>query len=341
MSEKINELAPAIWAEIERAKRILLHLHVNPDGDSVGSALATYHALKALGKEVTVISGDSGLPRSYAHLPGFSDIKLLDFTQVDLSQFDLFLILDSGTPPRITTKVPVVFPPHLRTVAIDHHSNNPNFANINLVDPTIVATSQILFELFTFWKIPITPEIAACLMVGIYTDTGGFRYPRTTTATFLAAAALAEQAPDFGKLINKFVDNQPRALFNFERLALNYLSTHFHYRLALIAVPHSAIQAAGLTSADLIGTSSYMATKLKMVDGWDIGVYIGEEAPGYIKISLRSGDGEKWNVAQVLERAGYGGGHAPAAGGTAKGESLEQVKEKLLKIFSELCPDLK
>jgi nanoRNase/pAp phosphatase (c-di-AMP/oligoRNAs hydrolase) len=68
MSEKINELAPAIWAEIERAKRILLHLHVNPDGDSVGSALATYHALKALGKEVTVISGDSGLPRSYPHL---------------------------------------------------------------------------------------------------------------------------------------------------------------------------------------------------------------------------------------------------------------------------------
>jgi phosphoesterase RecJ-like protein len=341
MSKKINELALAIWAEIEKAKRILLHLHVNPDGDSIGSALATYHALKALGKEVTVISGDSGLPRSYAHLPGFSDIKLLDFTQVDLSQFDLFLILDSAAPDRITAKAPVVFPPILRTVVIDHHSTNPKFAQINLVDTSAAATAQILFELFTLWKLPLSAEIASCLFVGLYTDTGGFRFPYTTKATFLAAAELVEKAPEFSRVISKFADNQPRSMFNFERLALNNITTHFSDRLALASLSAPALKAAGLERGDLIGTSSMMASQLKRVEGWDIGVCLVEEVPGYIKISLRSEDGEKWNVAKVLETAGYGGGHPAAAGGVAKNESLDQVKDKLLKIFSQLCPDLK
>jgi phosphoesterase RecJ-like protein len=66
------EESDIIWREIEKAQKILMHLHPSPDGDSVGSTLAMFHALKAKGKDVTVIKGDSDLP-SYlkSTLPGF------------------------------------------------------------------------------------------------------------------------------------------------------------------------------------------------------------------------------------------------------------------------------
>ena len=62
MSDQIKKLAPVIWSEIQKANKILLHCHPNPDRDSVGGVLAMKHALISLGKKVTIIWGDSTPP---------------------------------------------------------------------------------------------------------------------------------------------------------------------------------------------------------------------------------------------------------------------------------------
>lgn len=110
MDEKIINLAPVILAEVEKAKKILLHLHPRPDGDSVGSALSMMHVLEGMGKEVTVIKGDSPLPQYLSVLPGFSKIVPQNFFETDLSQFDLFIIQDSSTPGFVSLLGEVVFP---------------------------------------------------------------------------------------------------------------------------------------------------------------------------------------------------------------------------------------
>ena len=195
MINQIKKLAPEILATIKNAKRILLHFHPNPDPDSVGSALGMYHALRGLGKEVTVIKGDSPLPEYLSFLPGYEIITPKNYLEIDPTEFDLFLMLDISQPNRVTALGEIKFPPTLKTILIDHHISAELFAELNLITPEYPATAQILYDLFHEWGIKLTSTIAPCLFMGIYSDTGGFKYQGTTKDTFLAVATLAELAP--------------------------------------------------------------------------------------------------------------------------------------------------
>ena len=160
MTEENKKLIPVIWDEIQKSQSILLHCHPNPDADSIGSALAMMHMLEGIGKKVTIIAGDSDLPRNMAHLPGYEKIERKSFFEIDLKSYDLFLIQDSGAINQISKKGTITFPEHLKTIVIDHHASNPGFADINLIDLSYPATCQIIFDLFKEWNIKITPPIA-------------------------------------------------------------------------------------------------------------------------------------------------------------------------------------
>ena len=201
LTKEQKQIAGQIWKEIEKAEKILLHCHPNPDPDSVGSALAMMFALQRLGKQVTVIAGDSELPQTMAHLSGFDQIVPKNYFEIKPEEFDLFLILDSSKKNHISQKGEVFFPSSMRTVVIDHHMQDEFYGQINLVDSNYPAVAQMLFDLFEEWQIAISNEIAVCLMLGLYADTGGFKYPRTTTESFLMAARLAEVNPDFPGVI--------------------------------------------------------------------------------------------------------------------------------------------
>ena len=153
MENKIKKLAQEIWEVIQKSERILLHLHPNPDPDSVGSALAMYHALRGVGKQVTVIKGDSVMPAYLSFLPGYELITPKSYLEIDPTKFDLFLMLDISQLNRVTALGEVKFPPTLRTVLIDHHVTAEPFAEINLIAPQYPATAQILFNLFKEWGI--------------------------------------------------------------------------------------------------------------------------------------------------------------------------------------------
>src|SRR5579872_6587049 len=101
ISPLIKEKAPLILAEIKKATSILLHCHPSPDPDSVGSALAMKFALESLGKKATIIQGDNDIPRAYMHFPGAQDIVKKNFFELDLTQFDLFIVQDTGGLERI------------------------------------------------------------------------------------------------------------------------------------------------------------------------------------------------------------------------------------------------
>ena len=329
-------LATKIKKQIDQSSCILLHLHPGPDGDSVGSALAFYHALKHLKKNVEIIGGDSPLPGYLSHLPGFKHIKPQTYFQTDLDRFDLFIILDSAAPKMISSLNTVVFPPHLKTIVIDHHSTNPGFADINLIDTTVPAAAQIVYSLFSSWKIKITKKIAACLLTGIYTDSQ-FKYDQTSWKTFEVTSKLSKIYPQFPALFSQVDNNNTPQTIKLVGLLLSSVETYLGKHLAIASISHQQLKKNHLSKSDGSGIST--ANILKSVTGWDIAVTLFEIRPGVVRASFRTRQPQKYNLAKIAATTGDGGGH-PAAAGATLNYTLESAKQEIVAIIHRLHPDL-
>jgi len=332
ISPIVKEKAPLVLAEINQASSILLHCHPSPDPDSVGSVLAMKFALEQLGKKVTVIKGDSDIPEAFIHFPGAEDIVKKNFFELDLKDFDLFISLDSGSPDMISRLKPIIFPKALKIVVIDHHRTNTNYGYINLVDPVYPACGQILFDLFKEWGIKLTPEIAKNLFMGMYTDTGGFKYEGTTWRTFYIAKKLTEVAPDFVALISDMENtNKPDAVF-FQGLAFASIETVLGGRMAISAVSLEQLKSKNIEPHTVVSHS--VSSVMRTVVGWNICASMVETELDKIKISLRTRDALKYDVSKLAVALG-GGGHKAAAG-VVLNMSLEEAKVLLVNKAKEL-----
>jgi phosphoesterase RecJ-like protein len=209
----------------ESTQSILMHCHPSPDPDSLGSVLATKFALESMGKKVTVVAGDSKTPEAFIHFPGARDILIQNYFETNLADFDTFLILDSGSPSMVSRKAPVIFPPesnpNLKTIVIDHHASNTSYGNINLVALQYMSTTEILFDLFQEWGISFSKEIATNLYVGLFTDSGGFRYERVTDHSFYMAATLYEHNPEIISVVTVLENSSSKGFVDFMGLALS------------------------------------------------------------------------------------------------------------------------
>jgi len=332
ISPLIKEKAPLILSEIKKASSILLHCHPSPDPDSVGSALAMKFALEQLGKKATVIKGDSEIPQAFMHFPGATEIVQKNFLEIDLNEFDLFLSLDTASVDRISTLGPLVFPPGLTVINIDHHASNPGFGKIDLLETSYPATAQILFDLFSCWGIKITHEIAANLFIGIYADTGGFKHRGTNVRTFEVAAGLAPIIPDFPNIILQMERSRTPEFIAFLGLALSSIEIFLDGKMALSIVSNAALKEKGIPSDT--ASSSAISPFLTSVVDWNVGGALCEVEPGKVKASFRSTNADVYDVSKLTAALG-GGGHKAAAGVTLK-MSLEDAKKLVVAKAKEL-----
>lgn len=336
MSDKVKQLAPVIWNEIQKAKKILLHCHPNPDLDSIGSALALYLMLKNSGKDATIIYGDSKKKSQYGLLPHFDEVIEKTFAEINPENFDLFISCDSAGLEQISNREPVVFPKKLRVINIDHHGTNTNYGNINLVDTDSPAVAELLYQLMADWKINITEDIAICLFLGIYTDTGGFKYPKTSPDTFLYASALAKIAPNFPQTIFLLENSLEQKQIEYLGLALSSIEHYFKNKVAISANSYEDLKKHGIEPRHT--EKMEISNTLKSVIGWDIGVAFTELDPGYCNVSLRTRDSTKYDLSKLAKAIG-GGGHPAAAGGRIK-MSFDEAKKFLLQKIQEVYPEL-
>ena len=332
MSPKIKEMAPKLLAEIKKAKSILLHCHPSPDPDSVGSALAMKFALEQMGKKATVIKGDSEIPQAFMHFPGAKDIVQKNFFEVDLKEFDLFIILDSGSLGMISKIRTIEFPPTLKTITIDHHQTNSHYASINLVDPSYPADCLILHDLFIDWGIKMTREIASNLFIGIYTDTGAFKYPGISNYLYEVIAEMVQFIPNVSELITKMEYSNTRGFISFEAAALNNVEVFCEGHFALSSVPLSVLKEKSILSSDV--KTSEVSSFLLTVAEWDFVASAVELEPNVIKFSFRSKNVDKFDVAKLV-RIMDGGGHRAAAGLTLK-MPLAEAKALVVSKAKEL-----
>ncbi len=333
-SAHLSDLAEQIWKELDHADSILLHFHPNPDGDSMGSALGLAHVLRDSGKAVTVIAGDSLIPEYLRHLPGVELVQEIPFTSVDQTQFDLFVILDSASKDQISKQSEVEFSPSLRTIVVDHHATNTGYADINWIDSSAPATAQLVTELVTLKDLSISTAAATCLLVGLYTDTGGFQYPPTGPRTFAAAATLAAVAPEYHQAIFPIHNQLSPHNVQYQGLALRNIQLFplpDGKQLALSVVSAQERLEAGITPE--FADKSHIANILKSVVGWDVAVGVVEIEPGNVKASFRTRNTKQYHVGNIAASLG-GGGHAAAAGLSLQ-DSLPETVQKIVQAVQE------
>ena len=163
---------------IETAERFLLTGHINPDGDSIGSALGLARLLRGLGKSCVLWNRDE-TPAVYQALPGAELIHTgTEPPSVDLrSEIDVLVALECPSLERTGLSQ------HLESLSIlnmDHHLGNVDYGEENWVDPESPALGEMILRLANSLAAPLDPEAATVLLVALSSDTVGFRFANAT-----------------------------------------------------------------------------------------------------------------------------------------------------------------
>src|SRR6185369_12770367 len=167
---------------IESKNRFMITAHVRPDGDSLGSSLALYWILVALGKDPVVIMRDR-VPHAYRTLPGAAEV----LTMPEITEpFDGAFVIECSDIDRPG----LIGLEKQNVVNIDHHSTTALFGNINWIDSTASAVGEMIYNLCKATGVRVTKEIAECVYTALITDTGSFHYSNTTERTFKVASEL-------------------------------------------------------------------------------------------------------------------------------------------------------
>ena len=184
----------AVVAALREHDRFLVVTHENPDGDALGSLLATTLALRQLGKDVAHVprAATAPLPREYAfmQLDGLlrelpDDMEERTLVAVDCAKADR---IGPGHDARSTARS--------SSIDIDHHHDNTRFGDVNLIVADASSTGEVLRDVFAELGVELTPEIAEPLYIALVTDTGRFQYTNTTPKSLRLAAELVEAGAD-------------------------------------------------------------------------------------------------------------------------------------------------
>jgi len=172
-----------------QARRIILVAHKNPDGDAIGSALAMHNILRSQGKETVPICIDS-IPQEFSFLP-----RVEEFKQDIESSFDLTIGVDCASLDMVAFENLNII------VNIDHHPTNNSYGSINIIEPELSSTAEVLYNLFIKLGWVVDKNVATSLLTGIFTDTGSFQYPSTTPRTLEIAADLMNKGAYLPKIV--------------------------------------------------------------------------------------------------------------------------------------------
>jgi phosphoesterase RecJ-like protein len=307
-----------VAAAIKANESFLVVAHENPDGDALGSMLATSIALRALGKDVVMyLSGDAPTPGEY----GFLDLSDLRRTLPDDLEERVLLALDCASERRIGPEPEAVERARL-VVNVDHHHDNSRFGDLNLIVDDASSTAEIVYDVLVSLEIPLSPEIAEALYVALVTDTGRFQYSNTTPKALRLAADLVEAGADVHGIFRLVYETVQWAKLKLLALALERARLYENGRLVITYLLKDDFAAVGAEEPYSEGIIDY----LRSVEGSEMVALIREpprdEGPSR-RISLRSSRDEV-DVSAVA-RAADGGGHRQAAGFSSELEIPEIV----------------
>ncbi len=320
----VRALLPALLDELGQAQDVLIGTHVGPDGDALGSAVALSFFLDARGIPNEVLCA-SVPPEYLLFMPGCDRVK----QEPERTGHDLAVLVDLDALNRLSTVRPF-FESCKRTVLIDHHVPHESPGDLRIVDSHSPATASILTNLLLEVEGAVTREVATCLLVGILTDTGGFRYRNTTPEALKQAAVLVEKGANIVEVAEEVYQTKELAAVKLQAAAIDRMQLAENGRLAWSTLPLEVFAETGALEEHNEG----IVNDILSVRTVRVAALIREAKPGKVRASLRSRAG--FDVAAVARQFG-GGGHKNAAGASFSGtidEAEAQLVEALRKCLA-------
>jgi len=291
---------------LKAAKKILLTVHTNPDGDALGSMLAMYDALtRHFGLEV-IMAADGLLPKTFLYLPYYFKIQ----DGFEPQEFDTVVMLDCAAWTRTNwfedDELNIDWPNQL--VVIDHHATTTLTPGLHYLGPTLSSTSEMVYGLLQAWGVPLSKEIATCLLTGVCFDTGSFQHVNTSERTLRVAADLMQVGANLPMIAQKMYVGKSVGRLKLWGIVLQRMKYDDKTGVTMSAITRQDMERTGTTKEDAEGLVNLM----NAVPNLKFSLLLSETPDGEVKGSLRTQHAEV-DVGKLAALMG-GGGHARAAG---------------------------
>ncbi len=300
-------------------QHIVLSTHENSDGDGLGSEVALARVLTALGKEVSIVN-PTEVPPNYLFLKRLHPIALFNPKSEEaigeLSLCDVVVLLDANLRDRMGSLWPhVSFARelgHLKLLCVDHHLEPDDFTDVMVCESYASSTGELVYDLICaleerLGRELITPDVAEALYVAVMTDTGSFRFPKTTPYVYQLAGDLVGKGADASEIYDRIYNSLTAPALKLLGAALSAITILDDGLISWLFISQDMLKATGskLFDTDLI------VRYLLSVPTVRIAVLMVEMQDGRTKASFRSRG--KIYVNHLAKKYG-GGGHMNAAG---------------------------
>lgn len=305
-----------------QCQNIAIFTHANADGDAIGSAFAFYFFLKDKNKNVDVFCKTT-IPSQlkFLNIEGFLNKKTAT------GAYDLAICVDCNTL-EMTNIYMQDFLKCKNSISVDHHPNNPGFAQINIVEPSLSSTCELVAKLLYETKSKITNRMAELLLTGIITDSGGFKFSCTSKDTMnIVCKLLNGSNVEISNIMSNIFESENDEYLAFYKEAINNTELINNGKVAIISIKNSFFKKTGI-DPNSAKNLTRIGTELKSVL---VTALITEVEPGICKVSFRSRLG--YDCSKCASVFG-GGGHKQASGCKIYGDFFT-TKERVIKSITD------
>lgn len=304
-----------ILDKIKEYDTIIIHRHMRPDPDALGSQIGLRDIIR------------HNFPKKKVLATGFDEPTLAWIAKMDQVtdqdyQGALVIVTDTANTPRIDDER---YKKGDFLIKIDHHPNDEVYGDLSYVDTNASSASEIVTDFALSCDLLLSTSAARVLYNGIVGDTGRFLYPATTSKTLKIASKLREFDFDFSAMVRQ-MDSFPFKIaklqgFIFEQLKIDKNGA------ACVTLTQEDLKRFDVTDAEtaaIVGVPG----KIDIVESWAIFV---EQSDGHYRVRLRS----KSHIINEIAKRHNGGGHPLASG--ANSYSLEEnqaIYQEIQEILS-------
>ncbi|HFH8675482.1 TPA: bifunctional oligoribonuclease/PAP phosphatase NrnA [Streptococcus agalactiae] len=304
-----------ILDKIKEYDTIIIHRHMRPDPDALGSQIGLRDIIR------------HNFPKKKVLATGFDEPTLAWIAKMDQVtdqdyQGALVVVTDTANTPRIDDER---YKKGDFLIKIDHHPNDEVYGDLSYVDTNASSASEIVTDFALSCDLLLSTSAARVLYNGIVGDTGRFLYPATTSKTLKIASKLREFDFDFSAMARQ-MDSFPFKIaklqgFIFEQLKIDKNGA------ACVTLTQEDLKRFDVTDAEtaaIVGVPG----KIDIVESWAIFV---EQSDGLYRVRLRS----KSHIINEIAKRHNGGGHPLASG--ANSYSLEEnqaIYQEIQEILS-------
>jgi phosphoesterase RecJ-like protein len=323
---------------VEASQKIIIMQADNPDGDSLGSALALEQILGDMGKE-TYLYGAVDMPGYLKYLSGWSRVNK------DLpSQFDLSIIVDASTMTlfdKLEKSGQKGWLAGKPCIVLDHHLTTQNpipFATITINDPKRASTGELIYLIGKQLNWPLSVETMELLMTSILGDTQGLSNSLASAETYRVMAEFVEAGVDRPRLeeTRREFSKMPASIFKYKATLIQRTELLADGVLALVDIPQAEINA----YSPLYNPAPLIQTDMLQTEGVGIAIVLKRYDDGHVTGAIRCNAG--YTIGAELAEHFGGGGHPYASGfKVADGRSFSDIKSACIAHATELLATLK